>query len=138
MNKRIYYKKLNKFISENIDKKLYGKIVYHDVCKNCEYKDPNCRMDCDGMPRYFNFQFYNKEFDKFMTNALGNTIDFDISEKRINNKLMHYVLRDKNKYLKIVYSEDYITVKNKFRISPFDYEKELVGVFEIKDRGWKL
>lgn len=136
MNKRIYYKKLNKFISDNIDKKILGKIIYHNVYKNCKYKEPNCRIDCDGMPRYFNFQFYNKEFDKFMRYALGNNIELESPEEDIERKLRHYVLRDKDKYLKIVYSEEYIKVKNKYRKDSFD--KELVGVFEIKDRGWKI
>ena len=140
MNKRTYYKKLNNYINKNIDKKIQGKIVYHDLCKKCKSKGQNCGIECNGMTEHFNFQFQNREFNIFIRRVLGNNIDLDISEKGINNKLIHNVFKYKDKYLKIVYKEDYIKVKNKVKISQFDYDydNELVGMFEIKDRGWRL
>lgn len=125
MNKRIYYKQLNKYIENNINNKIIGKIVYSADNEEC-IKCTNCLCEeCDNKyTYYYHYTFKNKIFERYINSILGTKIstnDFNLDEKlkrnifKINNNTYIVVIGD-NEYLKD-------TLVQKFKIKQLKTEE---------------
>jgi len=135
MNKRIKKKFIKNLLNANLDKKIYGKEIYQDACKNCKYKYEstsddeeyyNCHMECYADSQWFEYKFDDRDIDKLMSQLIGKMpLNDEIANKRF--KFAKYYLWEcyNIKGYDFIFDEGLNEIKNKH------YERQL----EILGRG---